>query len=849
MIDRLAVLPPEKRALLALRLKQQGIMLPPDFIPPAQARDNAFPLSFAQERLWFFDHLVPGSPLYNLPVALRLEGSLRFPVLQCSLDALLRRHEALRLRFSDSAGTIVQHPEPPAAARVQLIDLRQLAPDIRAATAADLTTAAARRTFDLRNGPLITFDLLRLGEAEHLLLLVVHHIVADGWSAGIFIRDLATLYTAYAADQAPLLPEPPIRFVDYVVWQRERMAGPEHAAGYQFWQERLAGAATVLELPTDRPRPAVQTFRGDTALALVPLPLAQAVQAQCKQAGVTLFMGLVAAYQALLARYTGQQDILIGSPVAGRNQRETSGLIGFFVNTVVLRTSLAGNPSVQELLARVRTTVLEALAHQDMPFEQLLGYIKPDRSLSHTPIFQVAFVLQNSPMQPLSLPGLQITPLESNSGVAKFDLHLDITETSAGLKLAIEYNTDLFNHATIQSMLGHYVRMLEGFVADPEQRVATIDLLGTAERTLLLETWNATARPYPHQPIHQLVIEQALRTPTAVAVVAGAQQRSYADLLRNASRLARLLAAQGVRRGDRIGVYLERGIPLIEVLLGTLMADAAYVPLDPSYPGERIGLMVEDAGLALVLTDSRLVAQLPSLQIPVLALDAMAEALAGHLDTPPPTLARLDDLAYCMYTSGSTGRPKGVNIPHRAIVRLVRDTNYVALSSADCIAQAANVSFDAATFEIWGALANGARLLLISREALLAPHELAELLRRERVSTIFLTTALFNQIARIEPTAFAGLRQVLFGGEAVDPDCVRQVLAAGPPERLLHVYGPTENTTFSTWHHVGAVDGAATTVPIGQPLANDRAYVLDPGDPLGGQPVPVGVPGELYVGG
>ncbi|GIV95380.1 MAG: hypothetical protein KatS3mg057_0037 [Herpetosiphonaceae bacterium] len=843
--ERLAALPPEKRQLLALRLKQKGIDISQEYILPASRSCSSFPLSFSQERLWFFDQLAPGSPVYNLPVALRISGDLRVDLLQRSIGEIVRRHEVLRHTFTTVDGQPVQVPGQPAPIVIPLIDLRGLPVDRRELLAMELAAASARRSFDLRSGPLIAFALVRLADDEHLLLLVVHHIVSDGWSSGIFIRELAAIYTALVEGRPSPLPDLPLQFIDYVVWQRERMQGQNLERELDFWKGYLNGAPMVLELPTDRPRPPAQTFRGSSASRLLSPELAEGLQALCKREGVTLFMALLAAFQALLARYTGQHDILVGSPVAGRSHREIEGLIGFFVNTIVLRTSLHGSPTVRELLARVRAATLEAFAHQDVPFETVVEAVQPERSLSHTPIFQVAFVLQNAPTQTLRLPGVNIEPLDINSGVAKFDLHLDVSETSAGLKATMEYSSDLFERATIERLLEHYARLLAGMVADEQQRMAEIALLSETERRQVLEGWNATQRAYPAQPVHALVAALAARQPAALAVQAGTEQVSYEALVAGAHRLAHLLRARGVRRGDRVGVYLTRSARLVEVLLGVLAAGAAYVPLDVSYPVERLALMAQDAGLALVLSERALAGQLAGLGVRVLVLEELAAALAAQPATAPAVALTLDDLAYVIYTSGSTGRPKGVAVPHRGIVRLIRDTNYISITPDDVIAQASNVSFDAATFEIWGALANGARLLIVPQETVLAPGELAALLARECVTTLFLTTALFNQIARLAPTAFNGLRHLLFGGEAVDPACVRQVLEHGGPERLLHVYGPTENTTYSTWYQVTAVPTTATTVPIGGPLANDRVYVLDEYM----QPVPVGVPGELYVGG
>lgn len=843
--ERLAALPPEKQAFLALRMKQEGIDLPPDYILPVPRNGESYPLSFSQERLWFFNKLAPGNPVYNLPVALRIDGNLRVDLLHRSIDEIVRRHEALRLTFTevdDEPRQIVQEPEPTA---LPILDFRHLSSERRESLVEEVAAASARRSFNLRTGPLIAFALLRLAPDEHVLLLVVHHIVSDGWSAGVFVRELAALYGAYAAGERPQLPDLPVHFLDYVLWQRGRVEDGAFEQAVAFWKERLAGAPNILELPGDRPRPPVQSFQGSTVSRTVSRSLSAKFRDLCRREGVTLFMGLVAAFQALLARYTGREDIVIGTPVAGRDQRHTGDLIGFFVNTLVLRTSLAGDPTVRQLLQRVSETVLEAFAYQEIPFEQIVEAVRPERVLSHTPIFQIAFVLQNAPMQALQLPDVQIEPLQIDGGVAKFDLHLDVVETGDGLKLTIEYSSDLFDSPTIERMMAHYERLLLGFIAGPDEPVWGIELLSSEERLRILRTWNETDRPYPTTGVHALVAEQAAAAPSAVAIVEGDRQVTYGQLMAGASRLAHLLQARGVRRGDRIGIYLERGAELIEALLAVLAAGAAYVPLDMSYPAERLALMAEDGDLAFVLTHEDLAGDLPIAPDKTLALDTLAAELRRYPADAPCVTVAPDDLAYIIYTSGSTGRPKGVSVPHRGIVRLVRETNYIEITTDHCLAQASNVSFDAATFEIWGALANGARLVFIPRQVALNPRELKVLLEQEDVTTLFLTTALFNQIARVAPKAFAGLQDVLFGGEAVDPTYVRRVLEHAPPERLLHVYGPTENTTYSTWFEVTNVADGATTVPIGRPLGNDKIYVLD--EEM--RPLPEGIPGELYVGG
>jgi aspartate racemase len=569
-------------------------------------------LSFAQARLWFLEQLEPGSGAYNMPAAVRLTGSLDVAALKQSLQEIVQRHEALRTTFRMVSGEPIQVIAPILALAVPLVDLHELPEAQQEAQVEQLATEEAQQPFDLAMGPLLRAKLLHLSEAEHVLLLTMHHIVSDGWSMGVLIRELVALYEAFSTGKPSPLPQLPIQYADFAHWQRQWLQGEVLAAQLSYWQQQLTGAPPVLELPTDRPRPTVQTFRGATQFLALPEPLSQKLKSLSQRSGVTLFMTLLAAFQTLLYRYTGQEDICIGSPIANRNRSETEGLIGFFVNTLVLRTDLSENPSFQELLGRVREVTLGGYAHQDLPFEQLVEALQPKRNLSHHPLFQVMFALENTPISPLELPGLSLSSLNIDSSTAKFDLTMSMEDTEQGLMGSLEYNTDLFHAATISRMLEHFQTLLEGIVANPEQRLLDLPLLTQPERQQLLVEWNDTQVDYPkHLCIHQLFEAQAEQTPDAVAVVFEDQQLTYGELNRRANQLAHHLRSLNVGPDSLVGICVERSLEMIVGLLGILKAGGAYVPLDPSYPQERLAFMLKDAQVPILLTQQRLVCRLP----------------------------------------------------------------------------------------------------------------------------------------------------------------------------------------------------------------------------------------------
>lgn len=834
-----ALSPGEQRALLAGLLADRA------------ARSRVLPLALSQQRLWFLEQLVPGRSVYNIPMALWLSGPLDVAAFERALSVVVQRHETLRTTFSLRNGDPVQVISPTGDVRVSVVDLTAFAADEREAQALRIANEEARRPFDLGQGPLLRASLLDLGGDRRLFVLVMHHIVSEAWSVALLLDEVSALYPACANGLPSPLPDLPLQYGDFASWQRDRAAGEGAHEDLKYWRARLSGAPPLLELPTDRPRPAMQSYRGAWTSLQIGQRTTQALHAFSRREGVTPFMSLLAAYGVLLHRYSGATDIVVGAPVAGRNRAETEKIIGFFVNTLPLRIDMSGDPTFRELVDRVKEVCVGAFEHQDLPFERLVEELQPGRSLRHAPVFQVMFALQNAPPPSLRLPHVVTEPplgaAKVHNGGAKVDLSFFITETGGELSTGFEYSSDLFDAGTVAGMLESFRELLDSALSDADRRIGVLPLLTADQRRQVLVEWNATGTAFPRdRSISELFDSQAARTPDAVAAVFGDEEVSYSQLKARAERIASELRSLGVVRDVIVGLSAERSVDLVVGMLAIVKAGGAYLPLDVSYPASRLSFMLDDAGVTVVVAQPGHEGRIPLAGRHVVLLDAggVSTTESGGEPSADPRPSP-DDLAYVIYTSGSTGTPKGVAVPHRAVVRLVCHTDYVQLTPTDRVGQASNSSFDAATFEIWGALLNGACIVGVEREVTLSPRRLAAQLEADGITALFLTTALFNQVAQEAPDAFRSLTHLLFGGEAADPRWPRAVLASGPPQRLLHVYGPTESTTFATWRQVKEVPSSASTVPIGKPLANTQAYVLD----ARMQPVPPGVAGELYIGG
>ena len=819
---------------------------------PIERADRAgrLPLSFAQQRLWFLEQLGDLGGTYHMPTRLRLRGALDRAALARALERIVARHEALRTTFVEVDGVPEQRIAP-ADAGFRLVEH-----DLGGAADAEgelgrLMAEEAAAPFDLARGPLIRGRLVRLAADDHALLVTMHHIASDGWSTGVLTRELSALYGAFRRGEPDPLPPLEVQYADYAAWQRRWVEGEVLRAQADYWTRTLSGAPELLELPADRPRPAQMDHAG----ALLALELDEALTAGLKalsrRHGTTLFMTLLAGWAVVLSRLSSQAEVVVGSPMAGRGRREVEGLIGFFVNTLALRVDLSGAPTVAELLARVRERVLDGQQHQDIPFEQVVERVDPVRSRSHTPLFQVVFAWQNAPGGGAELPGLALAPLgpvgPAARVTAKFDLSLVLSERDGRIVGGVEYATALFERATVERWAGYLRRVLEEMAADDGRRVERLALMPEGERALVLDEWSRTEAADPGEAcVHQLFERQVERAPDATAVVFEGGRLTYAELNARANRLAHHLRALGVGPEARVALAMPRSPELVEAELAVLKAGGVYVPLDPEHPGERLREVLADSAPAALLTTAALAERFAGLSLPVLAIDAASPAWAS-LPAINPTVEGLaaGHLAYVMYTSGSTGRPKGVMVAHRAIVRLVVDNGYAAFGPEDRVAFAANPAFDATTMEVWAPLVNGGSTVVIGPDTLLDPRAMGRALETHGVTALFITTAVFNRYAEAIPGALARLRFLLTGGEACDPASFARVLGQGGSGTLIHCYGPTETTTFALTHPVERVAEGARTIPLGRPIGNTRVYLLD----AAGEPVPVGVAGELYIGG
>ncbi|HEV2733755.1 MAG TPA: amino acid adenylation domain-containing protein, partial [Longimicrobiaceae bacterium] len=821
---------------------------------PRRAGNGPAPLSFAQQRLWFIHQLDRRSSAYNMPFALRLRGRLDVRALRRSLTELVRRHEAVRTALVDEGGQPMQVVLPAAPVSLPVLDLTSLPGEPRRVEAMRRLSEAGLRPFDLERGPLLRALLVRGDAGEWALCFTMHHVVSDGWSMGVLVREVSALYGAYSRGEESPLPALEVQYADFAVWQREWMSGERMEEDLRYWREKLDDAPRTLELPTDFPRRSALGATGRGSPFELSARATRALRELGRREGTTLFMTLLAAWQALLGRYAGQDDVIVGTVIANRTRAELEGLIGFFVNSLVLRGDLSGEPAFRELLGRVRETTLGAFAHQDLPFERLVEELAPERSLAHNPLFQVVFALQNTDRGVLALGDIEMEPLGLDEGGARFDLSATLFEDGERLVGHIEYRTDLFEGSTVERMAGHFRLLLEAALADPERRLSGVPLLHGAERARVLEAWNDTGAALPEGCIHHLVSAQVERTPRALAVVSGGESLTYAELERRSDRLAQHLRTLGVRPEARVGICLERGLELVVALLGVLKAGGAYVPLDPAYPAERLASMLEDAAPAVLLTRQALLDRLPPHGAPAVCLDRDAAEIARHRGDGPRSHSRTpalshspspDSLAYVIYTSGSTGKPKGVGVPHRALANHMRWMQRAyPLAATDRVLQKTPLSFDASVWEFYAPLLAGATLVMAPPEAHRDPAELVRAVVGEEITVLQLVPSLLRVLAEEGGLERCGtLRRLFCGGEALGAELAGRARALLGAE-VVNLYGPTEACIDATSHAYTGAEGGPT-VPIGRPVDNLRAYVLD----AGGAPVPVGLPGELYLGG
>ena len=795
------------------------------------------PLSFGQQRLWFLDMLEPGSATYNIPQAVQIKGALNVVALKQSLDALVVRHESLRTTFDaiDRQPVIVIAPTVEVA--LPMVDLSHLAESERQTRVQQVATEEVQLPFDLSRGPLVRVSLLRLGAEEHVVLVTMHHIISDGWSLAVFFKELSEIYEEAISGRACSLPELPIQYADFAVWQRQWLKGEVLEKQLHYWREQLQGAPALLELPADHSRPAVQSHRGAHYPVTFSNELLEGLKELSRREGVTLYMTLLAAFKTLLFRHTNQDDVVVGSPIANRNRTELEGLIGYFANTIALRTDLSGNPTFRELLARVREVTLGAYDHQDMPFEKLVENLQPERSLSYNPLFQVLFGLHNTPTHQAGLSGLTLTPINIESGTSKFDLTLDLWEVAQGMSGTVEYNTDLFAGSSIARLIERFETLLRSIVADPEQCISHLPLLPETERHQLLAEWNDTRVEYPqYECIHQLFEAQVLRTPESVALIFGERRLTYKELNRQANQLAHYLRGLGVGPESLVGICVERSVEMIVAVLAVLKAGGAYVPLDPVYPKERVTLMLQDSQASVLLTQQKLVAGLSEHQAQVVCMDSDWQRITQESGENPISLTTPSNLAYVIYTSGSTGKPKGVAIEHRSTVAfLYWAASIFTTEHLRGVLASTSVCFDLSVYEMFAPLSCGGTIILVENVLQLPVSPAAN-----QVTLINTVPSAITELLRIKGVP-ASVRTVNLAGEPLKTALVEQIYQVDTVKDVFDLYGPTEDTTYSTFTRRSA-DGQAT---IGRPISNTQAYILD----RHLRPLPAGIPGELYLGG
>ena len=838
LTQRLARLSPEKRALLEERLKQQKKPADQCVLRPLNPGEPAM-LSFSQERLWFLEQLEGASATYNICTATYLRGALRVDCLKQALAEIVRRHDSLRTTLPKPAQDepLVQRVSPTLELQLEEVDLAATPEEQKAEAVRRMANEFARQPIALAEGPLFRIRLIGLASDNHVLVVVIHHVISDAWSFDIFFRELSTLYADFLFGRKPSLPPLPVQYSDFAHWQRELLQSQELKPHLDYWKERLAEAPPLLDLPTDFPRPAEQTYRGSVCERRIGPKLSEKIQLLARDTEATVFMTLLAAFSALLHRYSGQADISVGFPVTNRTRVELEKLIGFFVNMLVMRTDFSDDPTVRDLIRHVRQSTLEALSHQELPFEKLVRELQADRNLSHPPFFQVAFMFQQDGLQLLQLPGLTVEPIPVNTGTAKFDLTLFASESPEGLRLWLEYATDLFSAETAERLLAHFECLLESLVADPNLSVSRLNLLAPAEKHQLLVDWNQTAAEYPREKTIQALFEdQAARTPEAPAIEFDRHRLTYGELNQRAEALAEELRRLGVKLETRVGLYVERSMDMVVAVLGVLKAGGAYVPLDPAFPKDRLAFMVADAQIPVLVTQKPLLNELPEHSGQVVCVDSLHPAPSA---APNHSSSSAGNLAYVLYTSGSTGRPKGVQIPHRAVVNFLDSMRQTpGLRASDSWLAITTLSFDIAGLELFLPLTTGAKVVIAPRDVIVDGPRLASLIEDSGVTVMQATPATWRMLLESGWRGNPRLK-ILCGGEAIDRNLADRLLERCA--ELWNMYGPTETTIWSTTERL--LPGQ--TISIGRPIANTQVYILDPHF----QPVPTGVVGELLIGG
>lgn len=818
--------------------------MPDELTPPliaATPRPGALPLSFSQERQWFISQMIPDSGVYNIPSVLRLTGRLDLVALERSLIRIAERHESLRTTFDLVDGQPVQVVASAPVVPFSVVDLRDLPLTDAEAEALRSAEADAQAPFDLSSGPLLRVAVTRLSDEDYLLLVTFHHSVSDRWSLDIFFRELRAFYEELVDGHPSNLPALPVQYADYARWERAWLTGTTLEEQLEYWREKLGGDLPVLELPNSRQRPSLPTYRGERIRFMVPVAVLDAVKAVSRQERVTLFMTLLAAFNVLLHRYTGQTDIVVGSPIAHRTRLEVEDLIGCFINTLALRSHPGENPSFRTFLGQVRETCFQAYEHQDLPFEKLVEELHPQRSLSHSPIFQTMLIVNAHDVRSMKPIGdVTISRAEINTSTAKFDLTLTLTESADGLSGQVEYSTDLFEAEDMARVGVHFETLLESIVADPVAPIGELPILSPSDRRQLLVEWNSSERKYPtDRSFVQLIEAQAARTPDDVAIICGDQELRYQELNGRANQLARHLRGLGVGRDALVGIYLNRSIDLLVALLGVAKAGAAYVPLDPIYPPDRIAYILEDAQASVLVTHQNLIADAPFHVAQVLSIDAEAPTLAGLSRENLPEVARSSDLAYVIYTSGSTGKPKGVMIEHLQLVNfLCSMAERPGFTADDVLVAITTISFDIAALELYVPLLSGGRVIMATSEVAADGRRLAALINDADATMLQATPATWQMLLDSGWNGRAGLR-MLSGGEALPADLAQRLLDKG--SELWNMFGPTETTIWSTVDRVEP----DSSITIGRPIANTQTYVLSDQCQL----VPQGVTGELWIGG